>query len=323
MDARPNPILTSPAPLSRRGFLVLALGASLAAVGFCPAASALGTSAPCAYTVCVSKGYLALRSAPAYDASNELGALYTGDVVQVQNPDGAAYWWVYSPRLGLSGYVNRSYLAGGDYSFTVSVAKGYLALRNAKAYDVRNEIGALYTGDHVQVRDTSDPVYWLVYTPRLGLSGYVNRNYLVGGDVVCPTRVVRVAKGYLALRSEPAYDERNEIAPLDTGDTVQLRATGFGDYCYVYSPRWQCSGYVNASYLVEPAAYTGSGAYVVSVERGYLALRCDTTYDAANELGALYNGDVVYLQSKAQDGYWLVYAPTLDSYGYVNASYLR
>ena len=30
-------------------------------------------------------------------------------------------------------------------SYTVSVADGYLALRNAKAYDVKNEIGKLYS----------------------------------------------------------------------------------------------------------------------------------------------------------------------------------
>ena len=32
-------------------------------------------------------------------------------------------------------------------SYTVTVADGYLALRNAKAYDDKNEIGKLYTGD--------------------------------------------------------------------------------------------------------------------------------------------------------------------------------
>ncbi len=323
VNARSGLPLAPSAPLSRRGFVSLALGASLAIVAPRSAALALEASAPYTYTVCIAKGYLALRSFPSYDASNELGALYTGDIVQVQEPSTATYWWVYVPRLGMSGFVNAGCLSGSDYVFTVNVAKGYLALRNAKTYDEHNEIGALCTGDNVWVRDASDPVYWLVYAPRLGLSGYVNHNYLVGGEVACPTRVVQVAKGYLALRTEPAYDASNEIAPLNTGDTVQVRATGSGDYCYVYSPRWQCSGYVNANYLVDLASYEGSGAYTVSVERGYLALRCETAYDASNELGALYNGDVVYYQSAADDGYWFVYAPSLDSYGYVNAKYLR
>ena len=63
-------------------------------------------------------------------------------------------------------------------TYTVVVDKGYLALRTAKAYDSRNEIGELYTGDTVDVTDTSDSTYWYVYSPKYGKSGYVNRNYL-------------------------------------------------------------------------------------------------------------------------------------------------
>ena len=85
--------------------------------------------------------------------------------------------------------VNKDYLIGGssstqDYgatstnTWTVKVAKGYLALRSAKAYDSRNEIGQLHTGDTVQVTDSSDATYWYVYAPSLEKSGYVNRNYL-------------------------------------------------------------------------------------------------------------------------------------------------
>ena len=61
---------------------------------------------------------------------------------------------------------------------TVGVASGYLALRTAKAYDAGNEIGKLYTGDTVQVIDSSDYQYWYVYAPSLGKSGYVNKDYL-------------------------------------------------------------------------------------------------------------------------------------------------
>ena len=63
-------------------------------------------------------------------------------------------------------------------SYTVTVADGYLALRNAKAYDDANEIGQLNTGDTVQVQDSSGSTYWYVYSSRLGKSGYVNKNYL-------------------------------------------------------------------------------------------------------------------------------------------------
>ena len=63
-------------------------------------------------------------------------------------------------------------------TYRVTVQEGYLALRNAKAYDSSNEIGRLYTGDTVQVQDSSDSTYWYVYSPKLGKSGYVNSDYL-------------------------------------------------------------------------------------------------------------------------------------------------
>ena len=90
---------------------------------------------------------------------------------------------VYSPKRGKNGFVNKNYLTGGSSSSgtvtkTVSVSKGYLALRSAKAYDAANEIGELYTGDTVHVTDTSDSTYWYVYSPKLGKSGYVNKDYL-------------------------------------------------------------------------------------------------------------------------------------------------
>ena len=64
-------------------------------------------------------------------------------------------------------------------TYTVSVASGYLALRTAPAYDDRNEIGELYSGDTVQVIDTtSNSTYWWVYSSKYGREGYVNKNYL-------------------------------------------------------------------------------------------------------------------------------------------------
>ena len=38
-------------------------------------------------------------------------------------------------------------------TYTVRVETGYLALRTAQAYDYRNEIGKLYTGDTVEVEE--------------------------------------------------------------------------------------------------------------------------------------------------------------------------
>ena len=133
-------------------------------------------------TVSVATGYLALRTAPAYDASNEIGELYSGDTVEVISK-GGTYWWVYSPKLGKEGYINSNYIVGNggsssDVYKTVSVATGYLALRTAPAYDDANEIGELYSGETVKVLDTSNGQYWWVYSTKLGKEGYVNSDYL-------------------------------------------------------------------------------------------------------------------------------------------------
>ena len=130
------------------------------------------------YTVSVPSSYLALRTANAFNSANEIGKLWTGDIVKVQDTSDSTYWWVYAPTLGKSGYVNKNYLAGAAKTMTVKVATGYLALRNAKGYYESNEIGALYTGDKVHVMDQSDGTYWWVYSPKLNKSGYVNKNYL-------------------------------------------------------------------------------------------------------------------------------------------------
>lgn len=65
----------------------------------------------------LKSGYLAMRTVAYYDANNEIrGAeLHNGDVVYVQGAvipggDGRTYVWVYSPRTGVSGYVNASFV---------------------------------------------------------------------------------------------------------------------------------------------------------------------------------------------------------------------
>ena len=83
------------------------------------AATIAAVSVPCSsqivmasdtYQVGVSKGYLALRSAMAYDSSNEIGELYSGDTVEVTEYTTSDYWYVYSPKLNRSVYVNNDYL---------------------------------------------------------------------------------------------------------------------------------------------------------------------------------------------------------------------
>lgn len=60
---------------------------------------------------------------------------------------------------------------------------------------------------------------------------------------------VRVSKGYLALRTAPAYDEANEIGELYTGDIVEVEDLTSNGYAYVYSYKYDTYGYANVNYL--------------------------------------------------------------------------
>ncbi len=63
-------------------------------------------------TVCnLQTGWLAIRTAPAYDYTNEIGQLYNGDAVQIiGNSSGNGYIWVWSPKLNVSGWVNQNFI---------------------------------------------------------------------------------------------------------------------------------------------------------------------------------------------------------------------
>ena len=296
-------------------------------------------------TVKVSSGYLALRNAKAYDSANEIGKLYSGDTVQVMDNTTGQYWYVYSPKLNKSGYVNKDYLVGNIPSPTpdtpsgtpmaVKVSSGYLALRNAKAYDSSNEIGKLYTGDTVYVQDASSSTYWYVYSPKLGMYGYVNKDYLYGSSpapapapVTPPSSYteysVKVSDGYLALRNAQAFDYNNEIGKLYTGDSFYVTQSGGGQYWYGYSPKLNKYGYVNKDYLTGNSSSGPSYSYprTVKVSDGYLALRNARAFDYNNEIGKLYTGDTVYVQDSSTGQYWYVYSSSLGKYGYVNKDYL-
>ena len=201
------------------------------------------------WTVKVKSGYLALRNTAAYNDSNEIGRLNTGDMVLVKDSSDSTYWYVYVPKLDKSGYVDNRYIYNSGL-WTVKIEKGYLALRNQAAYNDSNEIGQLNTGDTVQVKDTADEHYWYVYVPKLDKTGYVDKEYLLGGDgTAIQSMTVKVDKGYLALRSEKAYDKNNEIGQLNTGDTVELIEKEDSTYWYVFVPKLGKEGYVDKNYL--------------------------------------------------------------------------
>lgn len=281
------------------------------------------------YRVSVDRGYLALRSTAEYNNANEIAELYSGDLVEFMGNAGSDYWYVYSPTYDMYGFTNSGYLTeigASDYSvsvWTVQVNNGYLALRSDTSYDSSNEIGKLYSGDPVWVYDSSNPNYWYVYSVSLDQSGYVDSSYLYSdtqteqhfGEI----RTVSVKKGYLALRSMKAYEEANELGELYTGDTVQLLDTSDSQYWYVYSPKYDMNGFVNKNYL------NGENKYMtrtVHVKKGYLALRSYKAYHESNEIGELYTDDIVQVIDTSDSQYWYVYSPKLNTYGYVNQTYL-
>lgn len=72
----------------------------------------------------VKQGYLALRSAPSYDESNEIGELYSGETVEVTGESSGNYVWVYSPKLDKSGYVDKRYLIETETRMSNSFKEG-------------------------------------------------------------------------------------------------------------------------------------------------------------------------------------------------------
>lgn len=56
---------------------------------------------------------------------------------------------------------------------------------------------------------------------------------------------VKVTDGYLALRSEKAFDKGNEIGQLNTGDLVEVTNRKDATYWYAYVPRLDKSGYLD------------------------------------------------------------------------------
>ena len=133
-------------------------------------------------------------------------------------------------------------------TYQVNVPTGYLALRNAANADDSNIFGQLYTGDLVEVSDYAIATgYWYVYSPKYDAFGYVNNDYLnainsSSGYYYDSQWTVSVSTGYLALRTDKAYNSSNEIGQLYTGDTVSVINSSDPAYWYVYSPRLNQNG---------------------------------------------------------------------------------
>ena len=85
---------------------------------------------------------------------------------------------------------------------------------------------------------------------------------------------VKVTDGYLALRSEKAFDKGNEIGQLNTGDLVEVTNRKDATYWYAYVPRLDKSGYLDKNYIqIAENATASNDSWTVKVKKGYLALR--------------------------------------------------
>ena len=159
------------------------------------------------------------------------------------------------------------------------------------------------------------------------------------------TYYAKVDSGYLAIRNTKSYNAENEIEKMSTGATVYVVDTSTGRYWYCYQPDMKIYGYVDSNYLV--AAYpevssksenaeniekteSKSDSYkvwIVNVDKGFVGLRSSAERDSdKNIIGKLYSGDKVYVYDDSYDNfsdtYWYVYAPSLDTKGYIDSNYI-
>lgn len=297
------------------------------------------------YVTGVTDDGVSLRTQTGENGGELLMQLKNGTEVGLAATDDTAFWYVYVYSEETYGYVRQNYLT--DDSAAVTAPATYyvsqddtLEVYTDTAYtDVK---ARLSLGNAVTVLAKPAGLYW--YVDAAGTYGYVRHAGLSTekpevdpaddpfaarpgrGDAPTSslgTYYVENVAYYLALRSEQAYDTDNELGKLQNGESVEVISQD-GEYWYVYSPRLGIYGYANGDYLTkaEPTTVSADTYYVTDVTY-YLALRTACTYDEANEIGKIYNGESVTYIRSGTNGYWYVYVPSLDAYGYVNSKYLR
>lgn len=119
------------------------------------------TKAAEAYTVEVETGYLALRSAPAYNYNNELEAMYTGDTFYVMYDYDDTYVYGYTED-GREGYANKNYLVEA-----YSIARGITTRASQGASFLETDEFSLYlpgdiSWEYEVIDNTAIAIY---YTP--------------------------------------------------------------------------------------------------------------------------------------------------------------
>ena len=174
------------------------------------------------------------------------------------------------------------------------------------------------------------------FTATVHASGSYSKCYRVSGT-----------ENYLAVRTKPAYEKKNEIGKLYNGDTVWLLDFGEGNYWYVSTAIGD--GYVNKNYLVPVSNSSDASSdswntyvnknylvnqyggdfygfaddmYIAAGMNNYLALRSQMSSKSSNEIGKIHHGQPVEYIAAGNGPYCYVYAPTLGKFGYVNGDYL-
>lgn len=255
------------------------------------------------------------------DDKSEIEKLNKNDEIYIVSKNSGDYWFVYSKKDKVFGFVKSMDISSSKIQDTSS------AQTQSKAA----------TSSQAQTQQQTQPQTQPQTTPNTN-SGY----YTGAGSAPSnyTTYYAKVNTGYLAIRTAKAYDDSNIIGQMYTGDKVYVIDTSTGTYWYCYSPTNGVYGYVNSGYLVssKPSSGSSGGGSVSSgyttwtvgntnsAGGHYLALRSAPAYDASNEKGKLYDGQVVYVYSYSYasyyDTYWYVYAPSLGQWGYVNSNYI-
>ena len=197
-------------------------------------------------------------------------------------------------------------------------------------------LAQLKNGQRVGLVSTDSGDDWYVYSYDSRCYGYARKQFLIADETA-----VAQAATYYAKQATTLYagDGDDALGTLAQGEAVTVLARPAGERWYVYSPGLSAYGYAanhdlsskkpaeaeqnDSGQPVGPGSAPESheGVYYVSGVDNYLALRSDMAYDPANEIGQLLNGTAVQAISRTGT-YWYVYAPTLGTYGYVNAEYL-
>lgn len=297
------------------------------------------------YYVTGTEVSLNLRSEIGESGGTVLAQLENGAPVGLVSTDESAFWYVYAYNGGVYGYVRKQYLTADAEAVTAATACCVISDTAAlySGADAAEAVCQLEKGDRVTVIACPTGGYWYVYAAEEDCFGYVQNTALgnqtqtalqnSNGGITGPGSAPESDLGdyyvagvtqYLALRREKSYDSANEIGKLYNGECVQVLSRE-GTYWYVYAPKLGMYGYANGEYLTQTltAADAGGKVYHVAGVDSYLALRSACAYDSENVIGKLYNGETVEFVRAGDNGYWYVYAPSLEQYGYVNSSFLE